>query len=69
MSQKEKILICGILPPPYFGHSAMYKILMESSFVGAFDITFLDMKFWTYAQHKKISLVKLLKLVKGLWGL
>lgn len=66
MSQKEKILICGILPPPYFGHSAMYKILMESSFVGAFDITFLDMKFWTYAQHKKISLVKLLKLVKYL---
>ena len=66
MTKKEKILICGILPPPLFGHSAMYKILMESTFVEAFDITFLDMKFWSYDQHKKINIVKLLKLVKYL---
>ena len=67
METKQKILICGILPPPLFGHSAMYKILMESSFVDAFDITFLDMKFWSYAQHKKVNIVKLLKLVKYLF--
>jgi len=67
MEQKIKILICGILPPPLFGHSAMYKILMESTFVQTFDITFLDMKFWSYAQHKKVSLAKLLKLIKYLF--
>lgn len=67
MEKKEKILICGILPPPFFGHSAMYKILMESAFIEAFDITFLNMKFWSYGQHKKVSFVKLLKLVKYLF--
>ena len=66
MDKKEKILICGILPPPFFGHSAMYKLLMESSFVDAHEITFLDMRFWTYAQHKKVSFAKLVKLVKYL---
>ena len=64
MEKKEKILICGILPPPFFGHSTMYKILMKSAFVKVFDVTFLDMRFWSYAQHKKVTLVKLLKLCK-----
>jgi len=64
MDEKTKILICGILPPPLFGHSAMYKILMESSFVDAFDITFLDMRFWSYAAHGKVGVVKLLKMIK-----
>lgn len=64
MEKKEKILICGILPPPFFGHSMMYKILMESAFVKAFDVTFLDMRFWSYAQHKKVTLLKILKLCK-----
>lgn len=59
-----KILVCGILPPPFFGHSAMYKILMESTFVKVCDITFLNMRFWSYDRHKKITLFKLLKLVK-----
>ena len=66
MPKREKILICGILPPPFFGHSAMYKILMESSFVEAFDITFLNMKFWTYAQHQRVTVGKLLKFIKYL---
>ncbi len=61
---KLRILICGILPPPFFGHSAMYKILMESAFVDAFEVTFLDMKFWSYEQHKKVTLLKVLKLVR-----
>lgn len=61
---KQKILICGILPPPFFGHSAMYKILMESAFVDAFEVIFLDMRFWSYEKHKKVTLTKLLKLVK-----
>jgi glycosyltransferase involved in cell wall biosynthesis len=64
MEKKEKILVCGILPPPFFGHSMMYKILMESAFIKAFDVTFLDMRFWSYAQHKKVTFLKLLKLCK-----
>ncbi len=63
-SPKLKILVCGILPPPNFGHSMMYKMLMESEFVRAFDITFLDLKFWSYAKHKKVTADKLFKLVK-----
>jgi len=66
MKKKQKILICGILPPPLFGHSAMYKILMESSFADAFDITFLDMKFWSYDKHKKVTVIKILKMIKYL---
>lgn len=64
MKSKIKILVCGILPPPFFGHSAMYKILMESTFVTACDITFLNMRFWSYDRHKKITFLKLLKLIK-----
>ena len=72
MSQKKtRILICGILPPPYFGHSVMYKMLMESSFPRHLDIVFLNMHFWTYGQHKKVTPVKLLKmgwyLMKYIW--
>lgn len=62
--KKEKILICGILPPPFFGHSAMYKILMESCFVKAHNIRFLNMHFWTYDKHKKVTLEKLVKMIK-----
>lgn len=61
---KTKILICGILPPPYFGHSMMYHMLMQSEFVRAYDVVFLNMQFWTYEQHKKVTLGKLFKLVK-----
>ncbi|MBU0468827.1 MAG: glycosyltransferase family 4 protein [Candidatus Omnitrophica bacterium] len=64
MNKKEKILICGILPPPNFGHSMMYKMLMDSKFVDEFDIIFLNMKFWSYKQHKKVTIDKLLKLIK-----
>lgn len=42
----------------------MYKILMESAFVKAFDVTFLDMRFWSYAQHRKVTFVKLLNLCR-----
>lgn len=63
-SKKFKILICGILPPPYFGHSMLYKMLMASSFPDAFDTRFLNMQFWTYGAHKKVTIEKLLKLVK-----
>lgn len=64
MSNKKRILICGILPPPNFGHSMMYHMLMNSSFVNEFDITFLNMSFWSYGKHKKVTIDKLLKLVK-----
>lgn len=64
MKPKMKILICGILPPPFFGHSAMYKILMESSFARACDTTFLNMRFWSYDAHKKVTFLKLLKMLK-----
>lgn len=61
---KEKILICGILPPPFFGHSMIYHALMNSPFRDAFDITFLNMKFWSYEKHKKITVRKLLQFIK-----
>lgn len=64
MKKKDKILICGILPPPNFGHSMMYKMLMDSKFVDEFDIIFLNMKFWSYKQHKKVTIDKLIKLIK-----
>ena len=63
-SKKIKILICGILPPPNFGHSIIYKMLMASSFPDAFDTKFLNMQFWTYGTHKKVTIEKLFKMVK-----
>ncbi len=63
-SKKIKILICGILPPPYFGHSMVYKMLMTSSFPTAFDTKFLNMQFWSYGTHKKVTCEKLFKMVK-----
>ena len=63
-SPKIKVLICGILPPPYYGHSMLYKMLMASSFPNAFEVKFLNMKFWTYGTHKKVTLEKLLKMVQ-----
>jgi len=66
MEKQEKILICGILPPPYFGHSMMYKMLMESDFIKMYDVKFLNLHFWTYTSHKKITLGKLWKMVKYL---
>ena len=62
--KKIKILICGILPPPNFGHSMVYKMLMASNFPEAFDIKFLNMQFWTYGTHKKVTFEKLFKMVK-----
>ncbi len=64
MNSKTRILICGILPPPYFGHSMMYKMLMESKFIEAYDVTFMNMHFWSYGTHKKVTLSKLWKMVK-----
>ncbi|MCR4337867.1 MAG: glycosyltransferase family 4 protein [Candidatus Omnitrophica bacterium] len=63
MDKKPKILICGVLPPPLFGHSALYEILMGSSFVKEFPISFLNLKFWSYQQHKKITIQKISKLI------
>src|SRR5271154_354925 len=62
--KKVKILICGILPPPNFGHSMIYKMLMSSSFPNAFETKFLNMQFWTYGTHKKVTIEKLFKMVK-----
>lgn len=62
--RKTKILVCGILPPPNFGHSMMYKMLMESEFVSTYDITFLELKFWSYAKHKKVTFDKIFKMIK-----
>lgn len=63
-TKKEKLLICGILPPPNFGHSIVYQMLMASSFPDAFDTKFLNMQFWTYGKHKKVTIEKLFKMVK-----
>ena len=58
-----KILICGMLPPPYFGHSMVYEVLMASEFAEQHDITFLDMHFWSYAEHKQLTINKLGKML------
>lgn len=61
---REKVLICGVLPPPNFGHSIMYQMLMRSSFPRSFDTKFLDLHFWSYGTHKKVTIEKLFKMVK-----
>ena len=61
--KKTKILICGILPPPNFGHSMLYQALMESRFVQEFDVVFFNMKFWSYEKHKKVTVAKLFKFI------
>ncbi len=68
MSAKTKILICGILPPPYFGHSMMYKMLLATDFPNVFDVIFFNMHFWTYEQHKKVTMRKLFKMIRYLFG-
>ena len=62
--RKVCILICGVLPKPYFGHSMLYEMLMKSSFFFAYDVKFLNMHFWSYETNKKITGEKLLKLIK-----
>ena len=64
MSPRVRVLVCGVLPPPYFGHSMLYEMLMRSSFVEALDVIFLDMHFWSYETNKKVTGGKLFKLVK-----
>lgn len=61
---KPKVLVCGVLPPPYFGHSAMYKMLMDSSFPAKVQVRFLNMHFWSYQAHKKVTVEKIIKMVK-----
>ncbi len=61
---RKKILICGVLPPPTFGHSKMYEMLMASSFPKDFDIRFLNMNFWSYQTNQKVTGNKLLKMLK-----
>ncbi|HUI06862.1 MAG TPA: glycosyltransferase family 4 protein [Verrucomicrobiae bacterium] len=39
---KQKILMVGYLPPPYFGPSTTYTALLRSEFPQRFDVTFLD---------------------------
>jgi len=63
-NKKTRVLVCGILPPPNFGHSMIHKMVMVSDFVKEFDVTFFDLRFWSYREHKKVTLLKLLKLVK-----
>ncbi len=52
---KQKVLVCGVLPPPTFGHSKMYEMLMASSFPVDNDVKFLNMHFWSYATNKKVT--------------
>jgi len=63
-SVKPKVLVCGVLPPPYFGHSAMYKMLMDSSFSAKVQVRFLNMHFWSYQAHKKVTVEKIFKMAK-----
>lgn len=42
----------------------LYKMLMASSFPQAYETKFLNMQFWTYGTHKKVTIEKLFKMVK-----
>jgi len=64
MTIKKKILVCGILPPPNFGHSMIHAILMRSPFEQAFNVIFFNMKFWSYKEHKRVTFLKILKMMK-----
>lgn len=42
----------------------IYKMLMMSSFPDAFEVKFLNMQFWTYGTHKKVTVEKIFKMIK-----
>ncbi|MCX5681887.1 MAG: hypothetical protein NT079_06455, partial [Candidatus Omnitrophica bacterium] len=55
LPNKIKILVCGVLPPPSFGHSKIYEMLMSSSFPKSYDVRFFNMHFWSYETNKKVT--------------
>ncbi len=61
---RPKILVCGVLPPPYFGHSVMYEMLMKSAFPESVNVRFLNMHFWSYQTNKKVTFEKIFKMAK-----
>jgi glycosyltransferase involved in cell wall biosynthesis len=61
---KPRVLVCGVLPPPYFGHSMLYEMLMRSSFTAELDVSFLDMHFWSYETNRKVTGEKIFKMLK-----
>ncbi|MBF0386302.1 MAG: glycosyltransferase family 4 protein [Candidatus Omnitrophica bacterium] len=63
-SLQPKVLVCGVLPPPFFGHSVIYQMLMASSFPANVRVRFLNMHFWSYQTNKKVTGQKLVKMVK-----
>ncbi|MFH0754640.1 MAG: glycosyltransferase family 4 protein [Candidatus Omnitrophota bacterium] len=64
VKNKIKVLVCGVLPPPTFGHSKMYAMLMASSFPDEMDVKFLNMHFWSYATNKKVTSGKLVRMLQ-----
>lgn len=66
-----KILILGTLPPPKFGHSMTYDVLMSSSFADplagydvGYDVKFLNMDFFSYDSNGKPTFSKIFKMIK-----
>lgn len=66
-SQKVKILVCGVLPPPRFGHSVMYEMLMMSQFPKEFEVSFINLHFWSYKNKNKVTITKMVKLIAYLF--
>src|SRR3989338_4517691 len=64
MNKKKRVMVRGVLPPPYFGHSVIHQVLMKSVFADTFEVIFFHMKFWSYKKHKKVTALKLLKMIK-----
>ena len=64
MKNKNRILICGTLPPPNYGPSTLFKILLESQFVYSNEIVFLNIKFFSYEILKKRSIIKFFMFIK-----
>ena len=66
-----KILICGTLPPPKFGHSMLYESLMASSFADpmagddvGYDVKLLNMHYWNYGNGGQPTLGKIFLMIK-----
>ena len=62
--KKIKVFVCGVLPPPYFGHSMLYEMLMRSSFPSVYEVKFFNMHFWSYTTNKKVTAGKLGKMAQ-----
>ena len=64
MKPRQRILLFGYLPPPYFGPSVTYRALMRSEFPRATDVTFVDITVTdSVAEIERFRIGKLFKML------